>query len=239
MAAAAVAPCHPERSEGSWLRGSRCRPGGCLTAEPPEEDRHTLDIPALIGAIEGAGLQAVHVRSTAADRESYLRRPELGGRLDRESLGRLRAQSGVGRDAVVVVADGHAPRAAEADALPLLRAAVPRLEAMGWRTGPIIVAEQATVELGDDIGAAMGARLAVVLIGERGETGETGSLAIYLTSNPAPGRTAAERSRIGGIGPTQSSYQSAAATLVRLMTEARARRRSGAFLTDDTGAAGA
>ena len=181
----------------------------------------------------------MHVRSRAADRESYLRSPELGRRLDPESLGRLRAQSGVGRDAVVVVADGNAPRAAEVGALPVLRAAVPRLEAMGWRTGPILVAEQATVELGDDIGAAMGARMAVVLIGERGETGETDSLAIYLTWNPAPGRTPAERSRIGGIGRTQSSYQSAAATLVGLMTEARARRSSGPSLTRDTGATGA
>jgi ethanolamine ammonia-lyase small subunit len=175
----------------------------------------------------------------AEDREAYLRRPELAGRLDPESLRRLRAQSGVGRDVVLVVADGLAARAAETHALPVLRVAVPRLEAAGWRVGPILVAERGAVELGDDIGAAVGARLAVVLLGERGDPGEAGGLAIYLTWDPAPGRTATERSRIGGVGTTQSSYQSAAATLVRLMTEARDRRRSGPTLTHDTGAPGA
>jgi ethanolamine ammonia-lyase small subunit len=189
-------------------------------------------MPALIGAIEGAGLQALPVRSMAVDRESYLNQPELGGRLAPESLRRLRAQSGVGRDAVVIVADGRASRAAETHALPVLQLAVPRLEAMGWRIGPIVVAEQAAIELGDEIGAAVGARLAVVLIGEPG-TGEVGSLAIYLTWDPMPGRTPTERSRIAAA---PSSYQPAAAELVRLMTEARARRRTGTALTDDTGA---
>jgi ethanolamine ammonia-lyase small subunit len=175
----------------------------------------------------------------APDRETYLRQPVLGARLNSESRRRLRAQSGVGRDAVLVVADGLAARAAEAHALPVLRIAVPRLEAAGWRIGPVVVAEQASVELGDEIGAAVGAHLAVVLLGERIEPGGEGSLGIYLTWDPAPGRAASERSRIGGVGPSPASYQAAAGTLVRLMTEARARRRTGAALTDDTGAPGA
>jgi ethanolamine ammonia-lyase small subunit len=193
----------------------------------------------MIGAIEEAGFQTVHVRGMAPDRETYLRQPGLGARLDPESRRRLRAQSGVGRDAVLVVADGVAPRAAETQALPVLRTAVPRLEAAGWRIGPVVVAEQAAVELGDEIGAAVGAHLAVVLLGERAEPGAPGRLVIYLTWDPVPGRAASERSRIGGIDPKPSSYRDTAATLVRLMTEARARRRTGAALTDHTGASGA
>jgi ethanolamine ammonia-lyase small subunit len=119
----------------------------------------------------------------------------------------------------------------------VLRLAVPRLEAAGWRIGPLVVAEQAAVELGDEIGAAVGAHLAVVLLGERPEPGTAAGLAIYLTWAPGPGRAASERSRIGGIA-SPSSYQDAAATLVRLMTEARARRRTGRALTDDPGASG-
>ena len=194
-----------------------------------------MDIPALIGAIEGAGFQVVHVRSMAPDRETYLRRPDLGRRLAPESRRRLQAQSGVGRDAVIIVADGVAARAAETHALPVLRIAVPRLEAAGWRIGPIVVAEQASVELGDEIGAAVGAHLAVVLLGELAHADE--ELATYLTWDPAPGRTAEARSRIGRVGP--SGYRSTADTLVRLMTAARARRRTGPALTDDTGAPGA
>jgi ethanolamine ammonia-lyase small subunit len=194
-----------------------------------------MDIPTLIGAIEGAGFQVVHVRSMAPDRETYLRQPDLGRRLDPESRRRLRAQSGVGRDAVMIVADGVAAGAAETHALPVLRVAVPRLEAAGWRIGPIVLAEQGSVELGDEIGAAVGAHLAVVLLGERAEPQE--GLAIYLTWDPAPGRTAEMRSKIGKVAPT--GYRSAADKLVRLMTAARARRRTGPALTDEPGASGA
>jgi ethanolamine ammonia-lyase small subunit len=149
----------------------------------------------------------------AADREAYLSQPVLGARLNPESRRRLRAQSGVGRDAVMVVADGLAAGAVETHALPVLRLAVPRLEAAGWRIGPIVVAEQASVELGDEIGAAVGAHLAVVLLGERAERGSPGGLAIYLTWDPAPGRSAEQRGRIAGIAP--ASYRSTADSLVR------------------------
>jgi ethanolamine ammonia-lyase small subunit len=198
-----------------------------------------MDVPALIGAIEGVGLQAVHVRSSAGDRAALLRNPELGHRLDPESLARLRAQSGVGRDAVLVVADGLAPRAVESHALPVLRAALLRLEAMGWRVGPVVVAEQGSVPLGDAIGAAVGAHLAVVLLGEPADERAGESLGIYLTWDPAPGRTAGERNRVAGVRPGGVSAAAAADKLIRLMTEARARRRSGAALEDDNGAADA
>lgn len=199
---------------------------------PADPLHHALDVPALIGAIDGAGLQAVHVRSAAGDRATFLSRPELGHRLHPESRARLRAQSGVGRDAVLVVADGLAARAAESHSLPILRAAVPRLEAAGWRVGPIVVAEQGSVPLGDEIGAAVGAHLAVVLLGEPGEAGRPESLGIYVTWDPAPGRTAGDRNRIADVRPGGVSTEAAVARLVRLMTEARARRLSGEALED-------
>jgi ethanolamine ammonia-lyase small subunit len=198
-----------------------------------------MDVPALIGAIEGAGLQAVRVQSTAGDRATLLQNPDLGHRLAPESLARLRAQSGVGRDAVLVVADGLAPRAAESFAVPVLRAAVPRLEASRWRIGPVVVAEQGSVPLGDAIGAAVGAHLAVVLLGELAGEGAAESLGIYLTWDPTPGRTDGERNRIAEVRPGGVSAAAAADRLIRLMTMARARRRSGADLDDDTGASDA
>ena len=205
----------------------------------PADPLHPMDIPALIGAIEGVGLQAVHVRSMAPDPAARLRDPDLAHRLDPESLARLRAQSGVGRDAVLVLADGLAPRAAESHAVPVLRSVVPRLEAAGWRVGPVVVAEQGSVPLGDEIGAAAGAHLAVVLLGEPAGPDAAESLAIHLTWDPAPGRTAAERSCIADVRPGGVSAAAAADRLIRLMTEARARRQSGAGLDNAIGASDA
>ncbi|HKU62391.1 MAG TPA: ethanolamine ammonia-lyase light chain EutC [Gemmatimonadales bacterium] len=198
-----------------------------------------MDVPALIGAIEGAGLQAVHVRSAAPDRAALLADPASGDRLHPESLTRLRAQSGVGRDAVFVVADGVAPRAVEAHAVPVLKAAVPRLEAAGWSVGPVVVAEQGRVPLGDAIGAAVGAHLAVVLLGEAAGADAPESLGIYVTWDPAPGRTAEQRNRVSDVRAGGVSARAAATRLLRLMTDVRARRQSGTSLDDESGASDA
>jgi ethanolamine ammonia-lyase small subunit len=197
-----------------------------------------LDLAALVGAIEGAGLQTVHVRSTAPDRATYLLRPDLGRRLDPESHRRLRAQSGTGRDAVIVLADGLAARAAMRHGPPLLSLLVPWLEAAGWRVGPVVVAEQARVALGDEIGAALGAHLVAILLGERPGLSAPDSLGAYLTWDPRPGRTDAERNCVSNIRPEGLGYAAAAGKLVWLMTEARARRVTGVSLKDDTGASG-
>ena len=173
----------------------------------------------------------------AGDRAVLLRNPHLGHRLDPESLARLRAQSGVGRDAVFVVADGLAPSAAESHALPVLRAAVPRLEASGWRVGPVVVAEQASVPLGDEIGAAVGAHLAVVLLGEPAGPEAAESLGICLTWDPAPGphrRGAEPHRRRAARGRERRRGRRTGS--IRLMTQARAHRRSGAALEGNSGA---
>jgi ethanolamine ammonia-lyase small subunit len=140
---------------------------------------------------------------------------------------------------VLVVADGLAARAASSHAPTVLRLAVPQLESAGWTIGPIVVAEQGRVALADEIGAAVGARLAAILLGERPGLSAPDSLGIYLTWDPAPGRTDAERNCISNVRPDGLSYEAAAAKLVWLMTEARARRVTGVALKDDTGALGA
>ncbi len=198
----------------------------------------TLDLAALVGMIEGAGLQTMHVRSAAPDRAAFLLRPDLGRRLNPESRARLRAQSGTGRDAVLVLADGLAARAAMRHGPPLLSLLVPRLEVAAWQVGPVVVAEQARVALGDEIGEALGAHLVAILLGERPGLSAPDSLGAYLTWAPRPGRTDAERNCVSNIRPEGLDYPAAAGKLAWLMTEARARRLTGVNLKDDTGALG-
>ena len=52
------------------------------------------------------------------------------------------------------------------------------------RIGPIIIAEQARVALGDEIGELLGAEITVMLIGERPGLSAPDSLGIYLTYAP-------------------------------------------------------
>ena len=168
------------------------------------------------------------VHSRAPDRLTYLRRPDLGRQLhdaDRDLL-----QQGAW-DAVFIVADGLSAAAIEAHAGPVITAAQARLQ--GWRLAPIVLARQARVALGDEIGAALGARLAVLLIGERPGLSVQDSLGIYLTYAPCAGRTDAQRNCISNIHADGVSYAVAADKLVWLMTQALRLSLTGIGLKED------
>ncbi|NNN36651.1 ethanolamine ammonia-lyase subunit EutC, partial [Streptomyces sp. S3(2020)] len=143
------------------------------------------------------GMPTVRVRSAAGDRLTYLQRPDLGRRLDATD----RAHLPVGEwDVVFVVADGLSSRAVHEHAAAVVRATAARLA--GWRIAPVVLAEQARVALGDDVGAAMGAELVVVLVGERPGMSAADSLGAYLTYRPVPGVTTdADRNCLSNIRP--------------------------------------
>ena len=76
-------------------------------------------------------------------------------------------------------------------------------------------------------------QLSVVLIGERPGLSSSDSLGAYLTWNPLPGRSNAERNCISNIRPEGLSYAAAAFKLLHLMRQARARKLSGIALKED------
>ena len=197
-----------------------------------------LVLAAMGDSLVQAGFRWVPVRSAASDRIQYLQRPDLGRRLDTASREMLRrtVEDGEIVDAAFVVADGLSAVAVQRHAVPGLTLLRQRLEGERWRIAPVIVAEQARVALGDEIGALLYASGVVVLIGERPGLSAPDSLGAYLTWQPRPGRTDAERNCVSNIRPDGLGYESAAARLHYLMTEARRRKLSGVALKDEAGA---
>lgn len=197
-----------------------------------------LDVDALAVGLEAVGLPIVRVRSQARDRTSYLQRPDLGRRLDPEdeaALGRTRASARDGCDLALIVADGLSATAAQRHAAPLVALLAPRLVARGLRIGPIVVAVQARVALEDAVGAAMGARAALILLGERPGLGSPDSLAAYLVFGPRVGRTDAERNCVSNIRPDGCPLAAAAELLEWLLVESLRRALSGVGLKDERG----
>jgi ethanolamine ammonia-lyase small subunit len=190
-----------------------------------------LDAARLRAALAAAGLETAEVWSAAQDRGTYLRRPDLGRRLATASREALAAQaSSEGVDAAFVVADGLSARAAQSHAPPVLAALASRLRDAGWRLGPAVVALQGRVALGDEIGALLRARLVLVLLGERPGLSAPDSLGAYLTWEPRPGRTDAERNCVSNIRPEGLVPPLASEQLLALMLEAARRRLSGVAL---------
>ncbi|WP_181311542.1 ethanolamine ammonia-lyase subunit EutC [Nocardioides campestrisoli] len=201
-----------------------------------------LDVDALVRDFRAAGLPApVRVRSRARDRAEYLRRPDLGRLLseeDRDSLDavvpgeRHDAAAGTRPSLVVVCADGLSAQATQRHALPLLAELLPRLDV---EVVACLVATQARVALGDPIGLAFGATLALVLIGERPGLSSPDSLSAYLTFDPKPGRTDAERNCVSNIRtPGGQSYAGAARVLEALVRSILAVGASGVGVKDLT-----
>jgi ethanolamine ammonia-lyase small subunit len=180
------------------------------------------------------GIPVVRVRSAAPDRLTYLQRPDLGRRLEPDDRKRL---THGGWDAVFVVADGLSSRAVHDHAAPVLRECLALLP--GWRTGPVVLAEQARVALGDDIGRATGAAMVVMLIGERPGMSAADSLGAYLTYAPAPGRTTdADRNCVSNVRPPLGlSHAEAARRLTTLMYRAHELQLTGVALKDESGPA--
>jgi len=78
----------------------------------------------------------------------------------------------------------------------------------------------------------------VVLIGERPRLSSPDSLGAYLTWQPRPGRTQAERNCVSNIRAEGLSSAVAAHKLVFLMNESRRRRLSGVELKEPAVLAG-
>jgi ethanolamine ammonia-lyase small subunit len=188
-----------------------------------------LDLPALLADLGAAGLAGVAVRSAAQDRRTYLLRPDLGRRLRAEDRAALPSAPGA---MLFVIADGLSAMAAQRHAVPLLSLMVPRLCADGT-VAPVVVATQARVALGDEIGEAMQAGAVAVLIGERPGLSAADSLGVYLTWQPRRGRTDAERNCISNIRPEGLPIDRAAATLLWLIAAMRRLGLTGIGLKDD------
>lgn len=224
----------------TWRATTRARIGLARTGDAPgladvltfqlahAKARDAVHMPWDTNAIERAiaPLHAVCVRSLASDRDTYLRRPDLGRLLDPACTADLAGPC----DAVFVIADGLSAIAAQRHAPPLLHACLKLLP--GW-SHAVVIATQARVALGDAIGACMQADLCAVLIGERPGLSVADSLGVYLTWRPHPGRMDSERNCISNIHADGLSYAAAADMLAWLMTEARHRKLTGIGLKDD------
>lgn len=189
---------------------------------------HTkLNVAALQAALPGA----IHVHSEVEGREMYLRRPDLGRRLHPDCLPLLPPGD---YDAVFVISDGLSATAVMQNAVPMVEAVMERLT--GFRIAPLVIATQARVALGDDIGEALGARLCAVLIGERPGLTVSDSLGVYLTYNPKRGTRDSARNCISNIHAHGGlSYAAAADMLAWLMREALRRQLTGVGLKEASG----
>lgn len=193
-----------------------------------------VDRKKLAGALQRLNLATVEIESDATDRQAYLREPDAGRRLSAASGEHLSKAKGSGCDLAVMIGDGLSAAAVNAHASALVAEFTPLAARLGLTIGPVALAEGARVALGDAVGAALGARLAVVLIGERPGLSAADSLGVYLTYDPKVGRNDAERNCISNIRPDGLPPVLAAQKMAWLIDAALTRHLTGVALKDES-----
>jgi len=191
-----------------------------------------LDVPLLERGLRERGLTPLALRSAARNRAEYLRRPDLGRTLSENSRAALEAhaaQQTTHPEILFILADGLSALALERHALPLLDATLPLIT----NHSPLItIATNARVALADHIGHLLSAQLTVLFIGERPGLSSPDSLGVYLTWQPRPGRTDAERNCISNIRAEGLSYAEAAQRIAHYIAEAHRLQTTGIALKD-------
>lgn len=194
--------------------------------------RAQFDPDSLLATATALGLAGVPVTSRAESLSTYLERPDLGRRLsdasrsDLDQMGADRDEDG-SPDVVVVVGDGLSSTGINRHGADLVAAVVEFLRDAGASVGPLVVAKHARVALGDEIGAVLGAKVVVMVVGERPGLSAADSVGAYLTYAPRVGRTDAERNCVSNIRPGGLAISDAGARIGAITMLALSQKRTG------------
>ncbi len=168
-----------------------------------------------------ARLGLVPLRSAARDKREFLLRPDLGRRLDEESLAAVRAKGVKSPQVQVVAADGLSATALNVNLPRVLPVLTGELQRAGVRLGTPFVIRNGRVACGDDVARAVDADVLCLLVGERPGLKSAESLGAYVTWMRVRDFNESMRSVIsnihqGGLVPEAGARQVAALCLKAL-----------------------
>jgi ethanolamine ammonia-lyase small subunit len=221
-------------SSGNSLTTAELLHFGVAHAQARDAVHLTLDSDAMRLDLTRHGFDVIEVESAAPDRATYVRRPDLGRLLSERSRALLRGKPGANCDLLCVIGDGLSATAVHHHAVALLASLRPLLDEAQLRMGPVVLARQARVALGDPIAEALDARAVLVLIGERPGLSSPDSLGSYLTWAPRAGRSDSERNCVSNIRPQGLAIADAAHRLAWLIAAALRLGASGVALKDES-----
>lgn len=180
------------------------------------------------GWAEDRGL--LPLQSRVQSHHEFLLRPDLGRRLNEDSLALLREKARQGVDVQPILADGLSAVACQESGLELLQHFTRECEARGWSVGTPLCARYARVWLEDEIGQEVRAKVAAILLGERPGLGTGDGLSAYLVYEPRVGKVDSDRNMLCNIHARGTPPQEAARRMAVLVGAMLAQRTSGVSL---------
>lgn len=194
-----------------------------------------FEIEAIQAKLKNLNQPYLIVSSQAETKEAYLKRPDLGRILDKDSEALLSSKKGTDKDIVIVVTNGLSATAVNENAAPLLHGLIPKIKDAHLKLAPLIYANNGRVAIADPIGEILHARLSIILVGERPGLSSPDSMSVYFTYAPEKGLTDEARNCISNIRPKGLPPELAAEKLFYLINKSLTQKISGVHLKDDMG----
>lgn len=188
---------------------------------------------ALIDSLEQIHQPYFLLHSKANDRSEYLHKPDLGRRLDDNSIKLLETYTAKSFDVVVVIADGLSATAINTHAIPVFKLLEEKLLSANFSLAPVCIVKEGRVAIADEIGALLKCKLSLILIGERPGLSSPDSMGAYLTYDPQVGLTDESRNCISNIRPEGLNYHAAADKIFYFIKESLRLKLSGVKLKDN------
>jgi ethanolamine ammonia-lyase small subunit len=173
---------------------------------------HAAAVDAVYGDVEESLLKRLElfkVNTLVKDKETYIRRPDLGRKLSEEAKQMINEKCRKSPTVQIIVSDGLSSSAVDENAEDVYLSLQQSLQSLGLDTGTPFYIEKGRVAVMDDVGELLQPKVVVLLIGERPGLVSAESLSAYLCYMPKKGTIEADRMVIsnihkGGIPPVEA-----------------------------------
>jgi ethanolamine ammonia-lyase small subunit len=173
------------------------------------------------------------VATMAVSKDEYLRRPDLGRRLDEHARSQLAARCPAQADLQIVIGDGLSVTAVSTQVPPLLPLIAEKARSRGWKLGQPFAVHYCRVAVMNDVGDLLQPEVVVLLIGERPGLATAESLSAYMAFRPQAGHNDSNRNLISNIHARGVGIEAAAERIVGLAAQMMERRTSGVELKEE------
>jgi ethanolamine ammonia-lyase small subunit len=173
------------------------------------------------------------VSTMAPSKDEYLRRPDLGRRLDENARAQLPALCPLNADLQIVIGDGLSVTAVSSQVPALLPSVVEKVRSRGWTMGQVFAIKYCRVGVINDVGKLLQPKIVVLLIGERPGLATAESLSAYMAYQPRAGHNDSNRNLISNIHARGVSTEAAASRILDLAEQMMQREISGVEIKEE------
>ncbi|HEY9712086.1 MAG TPA: ethanolamine ammonia-lyase subunit EutC [Chroococcales cyanobacterium] len=139
------------------------------------------------------------IQSQARDRSDFIAFPPKGKHVDEQTCQWLKLNCPINKDVQIVISDGLSARAIEDNIDNVLPMLLGGLEQEDISYGTPVVVRYGRVAVADQITHLLGAKLAIMLIGERPGLSAADSMSAYLTYGAGPNTISSDRTVVSNI----------------------------------------